>query len=73
MRTKEQRIEDRRKWQEKEANDIEAAKIELLREYGLDRNAKFEKAWELAWNQGHAYGIEPVKEYFRELVDLIIP
>jgi len=73
MKAKEQRTEDRRKWREQEAKDIETAKLELLQEYGLERTAKFERAWEIAWNQGHAYGIEPVKEYFRELADLLSP
>jgi len=73
MTTKEQRIEERRKWREQEAHDIEAAKAEMAKEYGLGRNAKFDRAWEIAWSYGHASGISEVKNYFHELADLLKP
>lgn len=70
--TKEQRIEQRRLWREQEARDIETAKAWLAQEHGLERNAKFDKAWDIAWGYGHSSGISEVKSYFTELVPLLI-
>ncbi len=55
------------------AKNIEAVKAEMAEEYGLERNAKFDKAWEIAWGHGHSSGIDEVKLYFGELVELIRP
>ena len=73
MTTKEQRIEERRKWREQESRAIEAAKAEMAQEYGLERNAKFDRAWEIAWSYGHSSGISEVKNYFHELADFLKP
>lgn len=64
---------EHKKWREQEARDIEAAKAEMAQEYGLERNAKFDRAWEIAWSYGHASGISEVKNCFRELADLLKP
>lgn len=73
MKAKEQQREDRQRWREQEARDIEAAKTEMAQEFDLERNAKFARAWDIAWGYGHASGIAEVKNYFRELADLLTP
>lgn len=62
-----------RKWREEENRAIEAAKSELAQEFDLERNARFDRAWEIAWSLGHVGGISEVKNYFCELVDLLKP
>lgn len=52
---------------------IEASKITMANLYGLPRNEKFEKAWKIAWDQGHSSGIGEVEAYFGELAELIKP
>ncbi len=66
-------IEQIREWRRQEARDIDTAKAELAQEFGLERNAKFDRAWEIAWSLGHVSGISEVKYYFCELVDLLKP
>ena len=70
---KDQRAEERQQWREQEARDIEAAKAEMAQRYGLERNAKFDRAWEIAWDYGHSSGINEVKLYFEELAELLKP
>jgi hypothetical protein len=65
--------EQRKMRKEQEARDIENAKLELLEEYGIERNDKFERAWSVAWDYGHSSGIQEVKNHFADLVDLIKP
>lgn len=63
-------------WQDgrvQEARDIEAAKAELATKHGLERNAKFDRAWSIAWDLGHSAGIHEVKNYFHDLADLLKP
>lgn len=62
-----------RLWREQEARDIETAMEELAQEYGLERNAKFNRCWSIAWELGHSSGIDEAKNYFHDLVDLIKP
>jgi len=56
-----------------ESKAIESAKAEMAAEHGLERNAKFDKAWGIAWGHGHSNGIDEVKLYFGELAELIRP
>ena len=64
---------DREDWREQEARAIEAAKAELAAVHGLERNAKFDRAWSIAWDLGHSAGIHEVKNYFSDLADLLKP
>ena len=54
-------------------NDVELFKNQLATECNLERNAKFERAFQLAWSYGHSCGMEEVKIHFQELVDLLKP
>jgi hypothetical protein len=68
--------EARNAWEErrqKEAELIEQTKEKLAKEYHLERNAKFERAWDIAWDWGHSNGFTEVECYFAELVDLLRP
>lgn len=73
MSTKEERVEQRRQWREQEARDIEASKAKMASEYGLERDHKFDIAWDISWSRGHSSGINEVENYFGELVDLLVP
>lgn len=57
----------------KEGDEIEAAKVELATTHGLERNAKFDRAWSIAWQHGHSSGIDDVKCFFHDLADLLKP
>lgn len=39
----------------------------------LDRNAKFDIAWRLAWENGHACGLSEVESFFNDLAPLLKP
>ena len=54
-------------------SEVELFKNQLATECNLERNAKFERAFELAWNYGHSCGLEEVRNYFYDLADLIRP
>ena len=56
--------EERHKLQEEFVND-------LFEEFGVSDNPKRHKAFALAWEQGHAYGLEEVYNKFDDLVELI--
>ncbi len=56
---------------EQEARLIELSKVRLAARHGLERNAKFDKAWDLAWDYGHADGLKEVEQYFDELAELL--
>ncbi len=71
MKTKIQIAEEHRLWREQQARDVETAKAALAAEFELQRDAKFDRAWDIAWEAGHACGIEEVKHCFRELADLL--
>ena len=71
METKAERAKKREEWRAKEAVEIEAAKYAVARDHGLERNAKFDKAWDIAWSHGHASGLNEVVMYFDELAELI--
>lgn len=55
----------------KQDEEIETLKNELINAHGIERDIKFEKAFDLAWDLGHSSGYDEVKYYFGELVDLI--
>lgn len=52
---------------------IEEAKNRLAKEHGVPRNARFDKAWAIAWEHGHSCDLSEVEGYFNELVELIKP
>ncbi len=65
--------QQRKEYNEREAREIEEAKASLAVEYKIPRDAKFDKAWRLAWEYGHSSGLSEVRLYFSELVELIRP
>lgn len=74
MTEQEKRIEKRTRWREQEDRDIEASKQRMAKETGVPRtHPKFERAWQIAWEEGHSSGISEVENYFRELADLLKP
>ena len=44
---------------------------DLFEEFGVTDNPKRHKAFQVAWQQGHAYGFEEVYNKFDDLVELI--
>jgi hypothetical protein len=44
---------------------------DLFEEFGVSDNPKRDKAFELAWEKGHANGLEEVYNEFYDLVELI--
>jgi hypothetical protein len=44
---------------------------DLFEDYGVTDNPKRFKCFQLAWEQGHAYGLEEVYNKFDDLVELI--
>lgn len=50
---------------------IEESKNRLAAEHGVPRNARFEKAWDIAWVYGHSSGLSEVEIYFSDLVELL--
>ncbi len=71
--TREQRIARFHERMAEQARQVEEVKARLATSYGLTRNAKFDRAWDIAWDLGHADGFGQVEMYFDELVDLIKP
>lgn len=63
--------EERKAYFAEEDRQIEIAKTELADEYGLERNPRFETAWNIAWEFGHSSGLPEVKYYFGELTPLL--
>ena len=64
--------EERRLQQEHEAQKIEEIKAKLAAEYGIPRDKKFDRCWEIAWSHGHSAGYYEVVSLFREFVQLIL-
>jgi flagellar biosynthesis/type III secretory pathway protein FliH len=64
---------EREEWRAKERAEIEATKVRLSERYGVKRDEKFEKAWNLAWDYGHSSGFMEVEMYFQDLAELIKP
>jgi hypothetical protein len=71
--TLEERQKLRKQQEAKDAKDIEASKVRMAKKHQLERNGKFEKAWSIAWEEGHSNGIKEVEYYFEGLVDLLKP
>lgn len=46
-------------------------RLDLFKAYGLMDNSKADKAYSIAWDNGHAYGYMEVLSHFDVLVDLI--
>ncbi len=44
---------------------------DLFEDFNVSDNPKRHRAFELAWDKGHAYGLEEVYNKFYDLVDLI--
>lgn len=63
--------EQHRLWREQENAHIAALQTKLSIKHSVPRNAKFDKAWRLAWEYGHSSSFEEVESYFDELVELI--
>lgn len=68
---RQERAEQRRKWQEEENQNTEASKAKMAKEYGLPRDEKFEKAWDIAWSHGHSEGYYAIEMHFGELAELL--
>ena len=56
-----------------EEREIEACKARLAERHRLKRNAKFEIAWRIAWENGHASGFSEVEIYFDDIAELLKP
>ncbi len=70
------RAEQRAKWAAEKAKadaEIEEVKAWFTDYHKLPRDAKFDRAWDIAWDRGHGSGLEEVKNYFEELIELIKP
>lgn len=65
------RIKERTEYLLKEASTIEAMKDRLSKEHSVPRDAKFDKAWKLAWDYGHSGGYHEVEMCFSDFVELI--
>lgn len=46
-------------------------KLDLFDEHEVSENPKREKAFEIAWDQGHSAGLSEVASYFSDIVELI--
>ena len=71
--TPQERAAQRAQWQQEQARQIECAKAEMAAVYNLPRDARFDTAWNIAWDLGHSSGISEVKIYFGDLVPLLKP
>jgi len=68
-----ERARKRREWLDEQAREAEQIKDRLAAEHGVPRDAKFDKAWSIAWSFGHRSGFSEVRCYFDEIVELIKP
>ena len=57
--------------QTQEAREIELSKARMADKHRLERNEKFEKAWKIAWDEGHSSGLAEVESYFDKLAELL--
>lgn len=65
------RIEQRSARNAAETAKIEETKDRLAKTYKIPRDVKFDNAWRIAWDLGHASGFDEVENHFADLVDLI--
>ena len=61
----------RKKYTDEEFNLQVQFQNDLFEDYGVTDNPKRFKCLQLAWEQGHAYGLEEVYNKFDDLVELI--
>ena len=61
----------RKKYTDEEFNLQLQFQNDLFEEYGVSDNPKRFKCFQLAWEQGHAHGLEEVYNKFDDLVELI--
>ena len=63
-----------REWREQELAAIEGSKYRLSEQTGIPRShPKFERAYEIAWQERHSMGLYEVEDLFAELADLLRP
>jgi hypothetical protein len=60
----------RKRWEE-EGRKREVHKNQLAEEHGVIGNPKLDKCYSLAWDHGHAYGLDEVASHFADFVELI--
>lgn len=53
-------------------NKKQQIKDTLTSEFGVEDHLKFDKCFELAWEYGHGYGYSEIRNYFIDLVELIL-
>lgn len=61
----------RRAYREDESRLYDEFKADLFECHGVTNNPKAQRAFEIAWDHGHAGGFSDVETYFSDLVDLI--
>jgi hypothetical protein len=66
-------LQRRRERIERQAQQEEQVKARLAAEHSIPRDAKFDKAWGIAWDLGHSSGFSEVEDYFHQIVELIKP
>ena len=66
-----EQIAERLAWCERKNREIEDMKVKLAETYHLERNERFDIAWSIAGDIGHASSIDEVGNYFADLVPLI--
>lgn len=69
--TREERTNRRKARREDEQRLRQIFKADLFLEYGVDQHPMREKAWDLAWDDGHASGLEDVVSHFEGLLPLL--
>lgn len=56
---------------EREGREKQNLKLYLAAKHKLEINGKFDKAWNIAWREGHSSGLSEVALYFDELAELL--
>lgn len=62
---------ERQEWKGEERRKIEQSKAGLAEWYKLERDRKFDLAYDIAWEHGHSAGFNEVEAFFGELVPLL--
>lgn len=52
-------------------NEQQTFKEELFKKYAVTESEKTNRAFLLAWQMGHAYGLHEVESYFKDFLELI--
>jgi hypothetical protein len=66
-----QRVEERAKASEEARKQTEGLRARLEEEHGMAEHPKRDLLWSKAWEQGHATGLESVRYWYDDLVELI--